>query len=716
MRRMLIVVLSLTLWALTGRAQGTRSAEVQLKAALHKEQVEGDLKGAIELYKKIAQSGNRAVAAKALVHMGECYEKLGDAEARKAYERVVRDFGDQKEAVDLARAHLGTVQSVAPAHDGVAVRKVWTPGPGFAPEFSVSLDGRYLSYEDNSTGNAWELYVRDLFNGTTRRVTSFGSSWAANESVFSPDCRQIAYGPNNRTEVQLRVINVDGTNDRILYTIKFAEDGDRGYVGLSPWAWSPDRKRILATVRYVKKGIEQIAWFSVSDGAQRIVKTIQRQPGFFYDKGLDLSPDGKYIAYSRPRDLAYEGVKQEGGKQIFTTSADGSGDTPLSDPRWDERALGWAPDGGSLLFTSNRSGTHSAWLQPISDGKPVGNPVLVKRDIGGLYQYSVTRSGALYYTITDNSSELYTVPVDPATGKLVGRPSPLMPPSGRPSRQLRFSPDGRLLVHNSFQDSSSTPTVYIHDVGTGSDRELKIEPPYAYGPIGWLPDSRSLLLQAKSPKGQPALYRVDAESGRSELLKEFTPDAEPVLPLDSPDGKTIFYQRGPVRKEYPQGLAAIGRFDVATGEEQILYRPPQESHLTNGLELSPDGKWLAFRLANPGRMVSFFVMPASGGEPRKLYSTSWELAQVRGCFAWAADGRHLLFSGRSSPAEPYDLWRLSIDGGAPEKLETGRWVEMITASRDGRRIVFTSRATTGSSGRQEVWALENFTSVLKASK
>src|SRR5260370_37917540 len=68
-------------------AQSLRAADVQFKAAQHKEEVEGDLKGAIEQYKKIAQSGDRTLAAKALVALGHCYEKLGQNDARNAYER-----------------------------------------------------------------------------------------------------------------------------------------------------------------------------------------------------------------------------------------------------------------------------------------------------------------------------------------------------------------------------------------------------------------------------------------------------------------------------------------------------------------------------------------------------------------------------------------------------------------------------------------------------
>ena len=84
---------------LASQAQDNK-AEVALQAAIKTETVDGSLKGAIEQYKKIAaQPGaGRATVATALLRMGHCYEKLGEAqakEARAAYERVVRDFGDQ---------------------------------------------------------------------------------------------------------------------------------------------------------------------------------------------------------------------------------------------------------------------------------------------------------------------------------------------------------------------------------------------------------------------------------------------------------------------------------------------------------------------------------------------------------------------------------------------------------------------------------------------
>src|SRR4051812_42654421 len=89
-------------------ATAQKTPESMLGAALHREEVQGDLKGAIAAYEKVVATRgvNRKTAAEALVHMAGCYQKLGDTESRKIYERVVRDYSDQKEAVAMARARL----------------------------------------------------------------------------------------------------------------------------------------------------------------------------------------------------------------------------------------------------------------------------------------------------------------------------------------------------------------------------------------------------------------------------------------------------------------------------------------------------------------------------------------------------------------------------------------------------------------------------------
>lgn len=68
-----------------------QSADVRFRAAQQKENIEGDLNAAIRMYRQI--SDDRAtppdIAARALLRLGKCYQRMGSAEARKAYERIV---------------------------------------------------------------------------------------------------------------------------------------------------------------------------------------------------------------------------------------------------------------------------------------------------------------------------------------------------------------------------------------------------------------------------------------------------------------------------------------------------------------------------------------------------------------------------------------------------------------------------------------------------
>src|SRR5579864_3578806 len=103
-------------------AQKPQAAETLLQTAIKKEVVDGDLNAAIQQYKAIVSkfAKERALVAGALVHMAECYQKLGDSQSRKIYEQIVRDYGDQKEAVATARAHLD------PGNASVSSQRVWT--------------------------------------------------------------------------------------------------------------------------------------------------------------------------------------------------------------------------------------------------------------------------------------------------------------------------------------------------------------------------------------------------------------------------------------------------------------------------------------------------------------------------------------------------------------------------------------------------------------
>jgi hypothetical protein len=85
------------------------SAGVRLEAGIEKEDVDGDLKSAMDIYQKIAAdtSAPRDVRAKALLRLGGCDEKLGK-QAKQVYEQIVHDYPDQPPAAQ-ARKRLALI-------------------------------------------------------------------------------------------------------------------------------------------------------------------------------------------------------------------------------------------------------------------------------------------------------------------------------------------------------------------------------------------------------------------------------------------------------------------------------------------------------------------------------------------------------------------------------------------------------------------------------
>src|SRR5437870_3217133 len=93
--------------------------------------------------------------------------------------------------------------------------------------------------------------------------------------------------------------------------------------------------------------------------------------------------------------------------------------------------------------------------------------------------------------------------------------------------------------------------------------------------------------------------------------------------------------------------------------------------LTSGLgsashpALSSDGSWLAFAGRDEGP-PEVYVMPATGGEARRLTFLGANSTVI----GWRGD--QILFnSDAQQPFRPPQLWSVSRDGGAPERLPLG---------------------------------------------
>ncbi len=579
----------------------------------------------------------------------------------------------------------------------VAVRQVWESSrePVISDFMGApSPDGRYLSFINWDQGN---LAVRDLTTGEYRDLTHEGTfdepDQRAGVSIWSPDSKQIAYGWCNDDHWELRIVGLDGSEPRILY----CDETIRGSHGVAPFTWSQDGKYILTTfyrTPSLDEEVWEIALVSVGHGSVRVLKSLKdfRHAGRWY--WMSLSPDGRQVAYARHVE------EHEGARDIFLLATDGTGEeVPLVEHPADDYGPVWAPDGKKVVFASDRSGSYDAWLVQVTDGKPAGEPQLIKRDTGPMKPMGFTQEGSLYYGLSALSTNVYTASMDPATGELLEPPTKAIRQFEGRNHSPAWSPDGKSLAYVSLRPSSGSSTrklaLVIRYPETGEDREFIAKDPmflqHRRSYIRWSPDGRSIL------SGRD-LQVIDVRTGDVSPIVQFHPADRIGIwgAVWSPDGKAIFYTRVVASGHWPWSIMA---HDLGTGKEKELL----QGDIRPGLTISPDGRQLAFAGDR-----SLQVMPTAGGEPRVLYRVQdteiSDLPVACSFLAWTIDGRYVLFV-ICSWDQPWltELWRVPAEGGEPQKLLEMDGLDDISPHPDGRRIAFTSGWKA-----MEVWAMENF--------
>jgi tetratricopeptide (TPR) repeat protein len=229
-------VLFLALSLLAAPSLGLGSSQSQrFQQAVDLMETKGDYPAAIRLFEEVAAGDDRRLAARALLYLGLCQEKLNPSRAENLYRQVLQRFSDQSEVAREARSRLAALsRKRARAPSAVLARQVWA-GPDVDTQGAPSPDGRYLPYVVWETG---DLALRDLVTGTSRRLTG-GGSWQTGHalySIVSPDGKQTAYAWFNGKFYDLRSIGLGGAGPRILFS---SEEVPYIY----PQEWSADLRR-----------------------------------------------------------------------------------------------------------------------------------------------------------------------------------------------------------------------------------------------------------------------------------------------------------------------------------------------------------------------------------------------------------------------------------------------------------------------------------------
>ena len=668
-------VIGLAAMPLTARQ--TSPAATVFQEALLLERAEGNLTAAVMRYERVVTEhpSERLIVARALLQLGSAYEKLGRPNARGPYERIVREYDDQPAVAAEARSRLTVAQAGRPG--ALTSRKVWD-GAGADNFGSVSPDGRYLSYMDPVTG---DLAVHDVVTGTDRRLTSHPADTGelAEYSVFSPDGNRLAYGWRNKDDrYELRTVARDGGAARLLYS-------NGGW--LQPKGWSPDGRRIL-TVIVREDRTRQLVFVSAADGSMQALRTLEWNMGV--PSHAEFSPDGRFVAYDRRAEAG-------GPTDVFVIAVDGTREeVPVVTGPSNDRFLGWFPDSGSMLVSSNRTGSAGAWVVSIRDGQPMDDLRLLKPDIGQIDSKGLTRAGDFLYFLSVGVPDILTASVDPASGRVTQAPTPLphLPPTGR--AMPAWSPDGRRIAYR----IQRTMQVGILDLATSTVQTTPMKLSYGEA-VNWAPDGRSLLVVGTDLEARSGVFRIDPATGAAESLGVTAKGLVGGVAL-TPDGERLVYRRFVEQPSGPPGTVVVVRH-LKTGQEQEIAR--ERTREISGFALSPDGQWLALRVTNTDDTRSLEVIPASGGRARTILRDKMsEVTWGGGAFSWSADGRYVLLVRGGA------LWRVPVTGDAPEKIDLApSGMNGVRVHPDGRRLALIAFDIKG-----EVWAMENLAGIARS--
>ena len=405
---------------------------------------------------------------------------------------------------------------------------------------------------------------------------------------------------------------------------------------------------------------------------------------------LDVSPDGKTIVFDLLGDLYT--VPIGGGSATRITSGSGFDGQPR-----------FSPDGKSIVFVSDRSGSENLWLvnpdgqrvRPLTRGP---NQAFVSPDFTPDGQYVVaSKSGDLWLYHKDGGSGL----------RLTGQ-TPAQPPQGGPGggqapnnfMGASVSPDGRYIYSGArtgpagYNQMLGSTQVVMYDRQTGrvERRTQNLGTGFrpAVSPDGkWLAyGSRRMAITGLKLRDLVSgdekwlandIQRDDIESrGSRDLLPGYSwmPDSKSLVlahhgHIWRVDAATGQQTQIPFTAEVDQMIGDLVRFEYPVNDTTLTVRQ------IRGARPSPNGKRLVFTALD-----RLWVMDLPNGTPKRLTtSDDGEHSPV-----WSPDGKSIAYISWNE--EGGDIWRVPAAGGKPEKLtKSSAFYDDIAYSPTGTRIV-----------------------------
>jgi eukaryotic-like serine/threonine-protein kinase len=218
-----------------------------------------------------------------------------------------------------------------------------------------------------------------------------------------------------------------------------------------------------------------------------------------------------------------------------------------------------------------------------------------------------------------------------------------------------FSPDGNEIAYAWMGEKGDNADIYVKLIGAGGPLRLTTDPAKDFDPA-WSPDGRYLAFLRETARGS-AYYVIPALGGAERKIA----DAYLQRPVDgrsldwSPDGKYLIVADKTTPRDPTFSILLLS---VDDGERKVLVSP--RGPFLASPAVSPGGKMVAFVQGAGFLAQDIFVVPTSGGEPRRLTFDN----RLIGGLAWTRDGTRIVFSSNRTGLT--SLWEIALSGGTPE--------------------------------------------------
>lgn len=306
----------------------------------------------------------------------------------------------------------------------------------------------------------------------------------------------------------------------------------------------------------------------------------------------------------------------------------------------------WSPDGRRVSFLTDITGVSQVWEVPAGGGWPEQISFHDERITGARH---APHGDRIVFSIDAGGNErmqLFLVEGE-VERDLTGRPDAI-------HYFGAYSPDGGRIAYTATRRNGTDFDVYVQDLVSESGPEMVWQVDGYHTVADWFPDGSALLVSRHRSNLDNDLYRLDLEGGEAALLTPHRDAARFLGARVTPDGESAY-----LATDRDGDFMRLARLDLSSLELEYL---TPDDHDVEGVELSPDGRYLAAARNVEG----YSDLLLFSGTGRRMPDPS-PPSGIYGGFAFAPDSKKLAFT-LTGPDRNADVWVMDLPDGEPRRL------------------------------------------------